>query len=71
MQHYVASTQSQLFMTLKNMPFENVGKEENAGNHNFLLFPQRFLPNLKIINILSYLHMLNIAVCKSFQFGPV
>ena len=51
MQHYVASTQSQLFMTLKNMPFENVGKEENAGNHNFLLFPQRFLPNLKIINI--------------------
>ena len=30
------------------MPFENiVGKEENAGNHHFLLFPQCFLPYKK------------------------
>ena len=28
----------------KNRPFENVvGKEENAGNQHFLLFPQCFL----------------------------
>ena len=31
-------------MTLKKEPFENnVGKEENAGNQHFLLFPQCFL----------------------------
>ena len=30
-------------MTLKNKPFKNiVGKQENAGNQNFLLFPQCF-----------------------------
>ena len=31
--------------TLKKKPFENnVGKEENAGNQHFLLFPECFLP---------------------------
>ena len=33
------TTQSQLLMTLRKMPFENiVGKGENAGNQHFLLF---------------------------------
>ena len=33
-------------MTLKKKPVENImGKGENAGNQNFLLFPQCFLPN--------------------------
>ena len=37
--------ESQLLMTLKDKPFENiVGKGENACNQHFLLFPQCFLP---------------------------
>ena len=33
------------FKTIRRKAFENVvGKEENAGNQNFLLFPQCFLP---------------------------
>ena len=37
------TTQSQLLRTLRNKPFENiVGKEENAGNQHFLLFPTMF-----------------------------
>ena len=36
--------QSRLLTTLKEKLFENiVGKEENAGNQHFLLFPQSFL----------------------------
>ena len=36
---------SRLLRTLKKKPFVNiVGKEENAGNQHFLLFPQCFLP---------------------------
>ena len=32
-------------MTLRKGSFQNiVGKEENAGNHHFLTFPQYFLP---------------------------
>ena len=39
-----------LFMTLKKKPFENIeGNGENAGNQNFLLFPQRFLSYQKVI----------------------
>ena len=39
------TTQSRLLTTLKQRAFENIlGKGENAGNHNFLLFPQCFLP---------------------------
>ena len=39
----VFPTQSQHFTTPKKKPFENiVGKEENAGNQHFLLFPQCF-----------------------------
>ena len=37
------TTQSQLLMTLKKDPFENiVGKKENAGNQYFLFFPTMF-----------------------------
>ena len=37
-------TQSQLLTTLKKKSFENIlGKEENVGNHHFLLFQQCFL----------------------------
>ena len=39
------TTQSQLLMTLKMKPFENImGKRENAGNQQYLLFPQYFQP---------------------------
>ena len=37
------TTQSRILTTLKQRAFENiVGKEENAGNQHFLLFPQCF-----------------------------
>ena len=37
------TTQSGLFTTLKNKPFENsVGKGENAGNQHFYPFPTMF-----------------------------
>ena len=39
-----SSTQSRLLTTLMERLFENiVGKEENAGNQHFLLFPHCFL----------------------------
>ena len=39
------TTQSGLLATLMKKPFKNiVGKEEIAGNQQFLLFPQCFLP---------------------------
>ena len=39
-------------MTLRKKPFENiVGKGENAGNQDFLLFPQCFLLIPKQITI--------------------
>ena len=38
--------QSQLLITPREKPFENiVGKGENAGNQHFLLFPQYCLPS--------------------------
>ena len=41
---YLFTKQSRRLTTLQKMPFENiVGKEENAGNQHFLLFPQCFL----------------------------
>ena len=40
----VIKSQSQVLMTLKKKSFETlVGKEENAGNERFFLFPQCFL----------------------------
>ena len=39
------TTQSQILMTLRKRPFENiVGKGENAAKQHFILFPQCFLP---------------------------
>ena len=40
---YLFTTQSQHLTTPIEKPFENImGKGENAGNQNFLLFPQCF-----------------------------
>ena len=40
-----STTQSQLLTTLGKDPFEKIeGKEENAGNQHFLLFPPCFQP---------------------------
>ena len=45
------TTQSQLLMTLKKMPYEkNVGKRENAGTQHFLLFPPSFLTSQNKFN---------------------
>ena len=42
------TTQPLVLMTLRKKPFENiVGKEGNAGNQHFLLFPQCFLTHTK------------------------
>ena len=65
-------------MTLKNRPFENiVGKGENAGNQNFLLFQQYYLPFPKHIsifqlNLFCHLQMLSIWTSpKILLFGKV
>ena len=73
---YLFSTQSQLLMTMKKKPFENiVGKEENAGNQHFLLFLQcsLFYPEKKIaiwftFN-LSSANALNMNWSEIFSFG--
>ena len=45
---YSCITQSRDLMTQREKTFENImGKEENAGNQHFLLFPQCFLPSSK------------------------
>ena len=50
-------------------PFENiVVKGENAGNQDFLLLPQFFLPILKQIEFFSHIYFV---VRRCFQFGPV
>ena len=55
--------------TLKKKAFENiVGKEENAGNQHFLLFPQCFLHVQKQILIFGHIYFV---VCKRFQFGSI
>ena len=42
------TTQSQLLTTVRKKTLENiVRKGENAGNKDFLLFPQCFLPYLR------------------------
>ena len=51
-------------MTQGKKPFENiVGKEENAGNQHFLLFPQCFLQYQRQKAILN----LKYALCLSFD----
>ena len=68
----VFTTQSQLSTTLCKKPFENiVGKEENAGNPHFLLFPQCFLPipyKISIFDSHSFccLQMFTIWTCLKF-----
>ena len=43
--HYLLTTQSQLLTTLGKEALEKIlGKEENACNQLFLLFPKSFLP---------------------------
>ena len=45
---YLCTSQSRLLTHHQMKAFENiVGKEENAGNQHFLLFPQCFLPFTK------------------------
>ena len=47
-----STTQLQRLTTLYKNPFENtVEKEKNAGNQQFLIFPQYFLPFPKQISI--------------------
>ena len=48
------TTQSQLLMTLRSKPFENiVGEGEIAVNQHFLLFPQCFLPFPKQFSVVQ------------------
>ena len=63
-------------MTLKKKALENtVGKEENAGNQHFLLFPQCFLflsqreiVILEMFN-LSSANAFNLVMSKNLSFG--
>ena len=63
------------FKALKEKPFENiVGKEENAGNQHFLLFPQCFYPmkynlNVSVTFNLSSAKALNLGKPKIFPSG--
>ena len=54
-----------------NMTFENiVGKEENAGNQHFLLFPQRFLPFKDNFLFLGNILLSSTkAFCKNLKFN--
>ena len=64
-QIYSIPTQRHLLTPLGYKPFENiVGKEENAGNQHFLLFPQCFLLHHRykyhFCCLICHLHMLSI-----------
>ena len=66
---YLFTTQRRLLTTLRKRPFENiVGKEENAGNQYFLLFPRCFLPFLTKFQFFTNIYFV---ICKFFQFWPV
>ena len=55
------------FTCLQYKSFENTaGKGETARNEQFLLFPQCFLPFMRIF---SHFHQIWNIVCKLFQFG--
>ena len=69
-------TQSRLLTTRTQMPFKNIeGKEENADNQHFLLFPQCFLPFPNQISIflshffLSSANAFNLDQYKILLFG--
>ena len=56
------------------MPFENiVGKEGNAGNQHFLLFPQCFLPIPKRSSVftlhLSFANAVSLDQSKILSYG--
>ena len=70
------TTQARLLTTLRKTPLEKiVGKRENAGNQDFLLFPQCFLPFPGQISIFkSFLFCLtlialNLGHSKKLSFG--
>ena len=66
----IHTTQIQLLTSQRKKTFENiVGKGENVGNQNFLLFPLCFLPFSKQILIFIIEYYIYFVVCKSFQFG--
>ena len=53
-------------MTLKEMAVETiVGKQENAGNQHFLLFPQCLVP------CKCQKSFFELVICKGFQFCPI
>ena len=58
-----------LFTCLQYKSFENtVGKGEIAGNGQYLLFPQCFLPVQKLsANFIKF----EIVICKLFLFGKI
>ena len=70
------ATQFQLLKTLKKKALENtVGKEENAGNQHFLLFPQCFqlLSQREIVILatfnLSTANAFDLVMSKNLSFG--
>ena len=67
--------QSQVLLrTMKKKTFENiVGKEENAGNQHFLLFPSCFLhyqrqKSANDLHLNFHLQLLSILICLKFCF---
>ena len=65
----LSPTQSQILTTLGKKPFEYIiGKEENAGNQHFLLFPPCFYLSKYNFQFFSHIYFVN---CKFFHFGPV
>ena len=56
-------------LTLRKKPFAYiVGKGENAGNQNFLLFPQCFHLSRNIFYFFGHIYSV---ICKVFEFGLV
>ena len=53
------------FDAFRKKPYENIlRKEENAGNHHFLLLPQRYLSDGRHVYVL-----ITFVVYKCFHFG--
>ena len=71
-----STIQSRLLTTLKKKALENtVGKEENAGNQHFLLFPTVFssLPQREIVILATFnlwsANAFNFVMSKNLSFG--
>ena len=56
------------FNNLNNLRLENIihGKEKNARNQHFFLFPQCFLPSQNNFQFLSHIYFV---ICKCFNSG--